>query len=165
MHAFWKLETTSSQKTSCRKHKCTTASFLATGGFIKLFHKIPWYFHDYKKKFKFHDFSMHGFFLVIFQVFQSLWEPWYSLSCYCINFLPIHTGTISLGFPILYFKGLPVNISIKWCISVHEDFFIIANSLDPDEIPPYATFHLGLHCLPKNLFTGIQNEKDELSSI
>ena len=26
---------------------CLTASFLATGGFIKLFHKIPWFFHDY----------------------------------------------------------------------------------------------------------------------
>ena len=36
-----KFETTSSQKTSCRTHKCPTASFLATGGFVKLFHKIP----------------------------------------------------------------------------------------------------------------------------
>ena len=24
---------------------------------------------------------------------------------------------------------------------------------------PYAAFHLGLHCLPKYHFTGIQNEK------
>ena len=31
------LKTTSSQKTSCR----TQASFLATGGLVKLFHKIP----------------------------------------------------------------------------------------------------------------------------
>ena len=23
----------------------------------------------------------------------------------------------------------------------------IANSADPDEMPPYAAFHLGLHCL------------------
>ena len=27
------------------------------------------------------------------------------------------------------------------------------NSADPDEMPPYAAFHLGLHCLPKYLFT------------
>ena len=26
---------------------CVTASFLATGGFIKIFHKVPWFFHDY----------------------------------------------------------------------------------------------------------------------
>ena len=58
---------------------CLTASFLATGGFVKLFHKIPWFFHDYSGFIKFHDFSMHGTVLVIFQVFhdfQSLWEPW-----------------------------------------------------------------------------------------
>ena len=41
-----KLKTTSSQKTSCRTLKCPTASFLATGGFIKLFHKIPWFSND-----------------------------------------------------------------------------------------------------------------------
>ena len=41
--------------------------------------------------------------------------------------------------------------------------FILANSTDSDEMPPYATFHLGLHCLPKYLFTGIQNEKDKLA--
>ena len=35
-------------KTSWRTgHKCPTASFLATGGFVKLCYKIPWYFHDY----------------------------------------------------------------------------------------------------------------------
>ena len=26
-------------------------------------------------------------------------------------------------------------------------------------MPPYVTFHLGLHWLPKYLFTGFQNEK------
>ena len=26
-------------------------------------------------------------------------------------------------------------------------------------MPPYVVFHLRLHCLPKYLFTGIQNEK------
>ena len=32
---------------------------------------------------------------------------------------------------------------------------ILANSTDPDEMPPQAAFHLGLHCLPKYLFTSI----------
>ena len=30
--------------------------------------------------------------------------------------------------------------------------YIYANSADPDEMPNYAGFHLGLHCLTKYLF-------------
>ena len=41
-----------------------------------------------------------------------------------------------------------------------EDFFIFANSVDPDEMSHYAGFHLGHHYLPNYLFTGIPNEKD-----
>ena len=37
---------------------------------------------------------------------------------------------------------------------------MLANSADPDEVPPCAAFHLDLHCLLKNLFTIIQNEKN-----
>ena len=37
--------------------------------------------------------------------------------------------------------------------------FALANSADLDKMLPYAAFHLGLHCLPKYLFTGTQNEK------
>ena len=33
------------------------------------------------------------------------------------------------------------------------------NSGDPDEMLPYAPFHLGLHCLPEYLLKGIQSEK------
>ena len=88
-----KLETTSSQKNSCQTHKlvCLTASFLATGGFLKLFHKIPWFFHIYSDFFKFHDFSMLGTFWLIFQVFhgfQSLWEPCWSESSLGEHSLP-----------------------------------------------------------------------------
>ena len=57
---------------------------------------------------------------------------------------------------ILYRNGLTVKISIL--ISVPEDCFNLANSTDPDEMLPYAAFHLDLHCLPKYLFTDIQNE-------
>ena len=30
--------------------------------------------------------------------------------------------------------------------------FVCANSVDPDEMPHYVAFHLGLRCLPKYLF-------------
>ena len=30
---------------------------------------------------------------------------------------------------------------------------ILANSADPDEMRPYAAFHLGLHCLPKYIIS------------
>ena len=42
--------------------------------------------------------------------------------------------------------------------------FILANCADPDEMQPYAAFHLSLHCLPKNLLTSIQNEKGSLNN-
>ena len=32
--------------------------------------------------------------------------------------------------------------------------FVLANSTDPDEMPHYAAFHLGHHCLPKYPFWG-----------
>ena len=44
-----------------------------------------------------------------------------------------------------------------------EDRFSLANSADPDEMPPYVAFHLGLHCLPKYLFVSSQDEKSQLS--
>ena len=33
-------------------------------------------------------------------------------------------------------------------IFVPEDYFILANSANPDEMPPNVAFHQGLHCLP-----------------
>ena len=47
----------------------------------------------------------------------------------------IHINTISMELSILYSKGLLVKISIKWCISVPEDLFILANSENHDEMP------------------------------
>ena len=41
-----------------------------------------------------------------------------------------------------------------WCIVYNEGSpgynFVLANSADPDEMPHYAAFHQGLHCLPKS---------------
>ena len=31
-------------------------------------------------------------------------------------------------------------------------FLVLANSVDPDEMPHYAAFHLGLYCLTKYAF-------------
>ena len=35
---------------------------------------------------------------------------------------------------------------------------ILTNTADPDEMQHYATFHLGIHCLPKCAFRGIQEK-------
>ena len=46
------------------------------------------------------------------------------------------------------------------CILLSEDlFFTFINSVDPDEMPHYAAFHLGLHCLKKYSFRGFPNIK------
>ena len=71
----------------------------------------------------------------------------------------ISIDTISMELSIMYIKALPVKISIKLCIFSLEIVFILAYSVDPDEMLPCATFHLGLHCFRKELFTSIQNEK------
>ena len=54
---------------------------------------------------------------------------------------PIHTDTISMGMPILYFKGSQVEFSKLLCISV-EGFLISANSTDLDEMQHYHKFML-----------------------
>ena len=122
MHFELKLETTSSQKTSCRTLVCPTACFLATGGLVKFFHKIPWFFYDYSVFFKFHDFSMHGTYFSVFPGF-----PWFpelvgtlSLPLHCLwiirccgisscvhhtasfNILQIHTGKCICRFAGIY---------------------------------------------------------------
>ena len=37
--------------------------------------------------------------------------------------------------------------------------FTLTNRVDPDEMQHYAAFHLGLHCLPKYSFRGLQYTK------
>ena len=51
-----------------------------------------------------------------------------------------------------------MTIAVAWDVK-QQNKQAKTNSADPDEMPPYAAFHLGLHCLPKYLFTGIQTEK------
>ena len=47
----------------------------------------------------------------------------------------IHIDNISIGLPIVYFKGLQIEFSVL-CISVLEGLvvLILANSADPDEM-------------------------------
>ena len=57
--------------------------------------------------------------------------------------------TISMGRSILSFRGNRstfVNYHRDECISL---FFLFKKtvSADPDKEPPYAAFHLGIHCL------------------
>ena len=59
--------------------------------------------------------------------------------------------TIYLGWSSVYMEGSQVIISKKYCISLKIEF-VVANSADPDEMPHYVAFHLGLHCLSKYLF-------------
>ena len=61
---------------------------------------------------------------------------------------------ISLELPSLYFHGV---IGKKFKIIMHyclvKICYYLCNSAVPDEMPHYAAFHLGLHCLPKYLFS------------
>ena len=59
----------------------------------------------------------------------------------------INSGIInSFVRPIIYIKGYQAIIkTILYFLS--KDIFFYLNSADPDEIPHYLTFHLGLNCL------------------
>ena len=62
---------------------------------------------------------------------------------FCIQF-----DTVKSGWVYAFIEGLQVIISIINIIflSLKIDF-VSANSADPNEMPPYAAFHLGLHSL------------------
>ena len=82
-------------------------------------------------------------------IFRTKHIGWISVNSFLVDY-PIHIDTISMELSILYFEGLLVKISIKFDIFLSlKIVFILANSADPDEMLPYAAFHLGLHCLLK----------------
>ena len=61
---------------------------------------------------------------------------------------PFWFSVIKWEWPIVYINGVTdYNFQIKLHFS--EIVFVLANSVDPDEMLHYAAFHLGLHCLPK----------------
>ena len=67
---------------------------------------------------EFLDFSMHGLFLVIFNVFQSLWEP-------CLNpfLLYVYSFFFSHIF-LLYTFQTGVHVCMIECIHVHESMHV-----------------------------------------
>ena len=54
---------------------------------------------------------------------------------------------LSQDGPLYILRGLHVIISKNIIFLSLKIDFVIANSADPDEMQPYAVFHLGLHCL------------------
>ena len=66
---------------------------------------------------------------------------------------PIKFVTVKSGWSIVYIEGSQVIISPQNIIflSLKIDF-ALANSVNPDEMPHYAAFNLGFHCLPKYPF-------------
>ena len=64
--------------------------------------------------------------------------------------------TINLGWSIVYIKESQVIISKLIVFLTLKIIFVLANSADSDEMPHYAAFHLGFHCLPKKAFRPVR---------
>ena len=64
----------------------------------------------------------------------------------------IKLDTVKSEWSIVYIEGSRVIISKKCYILSLKMDFVVANCADPDEMPHYVAFHLGLHCLPKYPF-------------
>ena len=54
--------------------------------------------------------------------------------------------TINFGKSIVHIWGCRAIIFNKYCVILSGDLFCLYIA-DPDEMPLYAAFHLGLHCL------------------
>ena len=59
----------------------------------------------------------------------------------------IKFDTVKSGWSIVCTEGLLVITFKNIAFLSMKIKFVLANSADHDEIPPYAVFHLGLHCL------------------
>ena len=64
---------------------------------------------------------------------------------YALSDFSFWLGAINLGWSIVYIEGSQVIISNLICISFSDDSFVLANNVNHDAMPHYATFHLGLH--------------------
>ena len=61
----------------------------------------------------------------------------------------------------MYIEGSQVIISKKIVFLSLKIDFVLVNSADPDEMPHYVAFHLGLHCLSKYPFRGFWSTKGQ----
>ena len=64
----------------------------------------------------------------------------------------IYIDPLSMEYPFCILRGHMLQF-----LKTLEIVFILANSTSPNEMGLCVEFHLGLHCLPKYLFTSIQN--------
>ena len=64
---------------------------------------------------------------------------------------------IKSEWSIQYIEGSQVIISKKIIFLSLTIDLVSANSADPDEMPHYVAFHLGLHCLSKYPFSGFHS--------
>ena len=71
--------------------------------------------------------------------------------------ISIKLYTIRLEWSSLYIEGSWVIIKNAF-LSLKVDLSL-ANSADPDEMPLYAAFHLGRHCLPTYPFRSFRSSK------
>ena len=67
---------------------------------------------------------------------------------------PIKFDTAKSGWSIVHIEGSQVIISKNIIFLSLKIDFVIANSVDPDEMPHYVAFHLGLQCSSKYPFRG-----------
>ena len=68
----------------------------------------------------------------------------------------IKLHTIKSGWSIVYIKGSQVITTAFLSLEID---LVLASSADHDEMPHYAEFHLGLHCLQKFQFKGFMFAK------
>ena len=70
--------------------------------------------------------------------------------------------TINLEWPTVWIEGITCyNSQIQLYIFL-KSVDVLASSVDPDEMPHYAAFHLDLHSLPKYTFRK-KGDKDQES--
>ena len=71
-----------------------------------------------------------------------------------------HFDTVKSGWSMYLLRGqrlyFPKSVVSLFFLKID---FVLANSADPDEMPHYAAFHLGLHCLPRYPITDFSSTK------
>ena len=72
--------------------------------------------------------------------------PFAKLPLDILSFEIYKTRQIAVKIKFLNFVS-GYNFQKTMYILSEEFFFTLANNVDPDEMPQYAAFHLGLHCL------------------
>ena len=67
--------------------------------------------------------------------------------------------TIKLGWSIIYIEGSKIIISKNTAFLSLKIDYVLANTVNPNEMLIHAGFHLDIHCLPLYWFRGFQYTK------